>query len=94
MSSIIEIILSLSLGQAAVECSFSMGKSFVIENISKASVINKKLIKDHLLATKMTAATIHVTKEMHNESKFARNKHVNLQGWRKEEKQKKISREV
>ena len=79
MSSIIEIILTLSLGQAAVERNFSMGKSFVIENISKASIINK-LIKDRMLATKMTAATTHVTKEMHNKYKFARNKHANLQG--------------
>lgn len=51
-----------------------------MENISKVSVINKKVIKDHLLATKMAAATIPATKEMHNEYKFARNKHVNLQG--------------
>lgn len=79
MSSIIEIILALSLGQAAVERNFSMGKSFVIENISKASIINKKLIKYHMFATKMTAATTHVTKEMHNKYKFARNKHANLQ---------------
>ena len=61
MSSIIEIIFTLSLGEAAVERNFSLGKSFVIENISK------KLIKDHTLATKMTAATIHVRKEMHSE---------------------------
>ena len=64
MSSIIEIILTLSLGQAAVERNFSMGKSFVIENISKASIINKKLIKDHMLTTKMTAATTHVTQQI------------------------------
>lgn len=67
MSSIIEIIFTLSLGEAAVERNFSLGKSFVIENISKVSIINKKLIKDHTLATKMTAATIHVRKEMHSE---------------------------
>ena len=67
MSSIIEIIFTLSLGEAAVERNFSLGKSFVIENISKVSIINKKLIKDHMLATKMTAATIHFRKEMHNE---------------------------
>lgn len=32
-----------------------------------------------MFATKMTAATTHVTKEMHNKYKFARNKHANLQ---------------
>ena len=65
LSSVIEIILTLSHGQAAVERNFSLRKSFVVDNISETSVINKKLIKDHMFANKLTAATIHITREMH-----------------------------
>lgn len=32
-------------GQATVEYNFSLGKSFVIENISEASIINEELFK-------------------------------------------------
>ena len=41
LSSAIKIILVLSHGQSAVERSFSLGKSFIIENISKESIRNK-----------------------------------------------------
>ena len=39
--SVIKIILVLSHGQSAVEHSFSLGKSFIVENISKESIRNK-----------------------------------------------------
>ena len=39
--SVIKIILVLSHGQSAVEHSFSLGKSFIEENISKESIRNK-----------------------------------------------------
>ena len=50
MLSIIEIILALSHAQAAAERNFSLGKSFVVDNISESSIINKKLIKDYMFA--------------------------------------------
>ena len=40
LSSVIKIILVLSHGQSAVECSFSLGKSFIVENISEESIRN------------------------------------------------------
>lgn len=52
-----------------------MVKWFVADNISEASIINKKLIKDHMFADKLTAVAIHVTKEIHNEYKSASNKY-------------------
>ena len=83
-------MLTLSHGKAAVERNFSFGKSFVIDNISEACVISKKLIKDHVFANKLTAATIHVTKAMHNEYKPIRNMYeIHKEG----EKKKKEKRE-
>lgn len=52
-----------------------MVKRFVADNISEASIINKKLIKDHMFADKLTAAAIRVTKKIHNEYKSALNKY-------------------
>ena len=46
--SVIKIILVLSHGQSAVEHSFSLGKSFIVKNISEEFVRDKKLIKDHI----------------------------------------------
>ena len=86
LSSVIEIILTLSHGQAAVERNFSLGKSFVVDNISETSIINKKLIKDHMFANKLTAATIHITREMHSYYKSAR---IKYEKHKEEEKKKK-----
>ena len=58
MLSVIKIILVLSHVQSAVECSFSLGKSFIIENILEESTRNKKLIKDHMLANNITPSTV------------------------------------
>ena len=42
LSSVIKVVLVLSHGQSAVEHSFSLGKSFIVENISEESIRNKK----------------------------------------------------
>ena len=62
--SVIKIILVLSHGQSAVERSFSLGKSFVVENILEESIRNKKFMKDHMLANNITPSTIQITKKM------------------------------
>ena len=82
LSSVIENILMLSHGQATVERNFSLGKSFVVDNISETSIINKKHIKDHMLANKLTA----VTREMHADYKSAG---INYENHNEEEKRKK-----
>ena len=41
----IKIMLVLSHEQSVVECSFSLGKSLIAENILEESIRNKKLIK-------------------------------------------------
>ena len=42
LSSVIKVILVLNHGQSAVEHSLSLGKSFIVENISEESIRNKK----------------------------------------------------
>ena len=57
----------------------------MIDNVSQASIINKKLIKDHMFVNKLIAAVIHVTK--HSISmKFTRKR---KRKWKKTKKQKK-----
>ena len=69
--SVIKIILVLSHGQSAVERSFSLGKSFVVENILEESIRNKKFMKDHMLANNITPSTIQITKKMQADCKCA-----------------------
>ena len=60
----VKIKLVLSQGQLAVEYSFSLGKSFIVENILEEPIKNKKLIRDYMLANDMTPSTIQITKKM------------------------------
>ena len=69
--SVIKIMLVLSHGQSAVEHSFSLGKSFIVENISEESIRNKKLINDHMLANNITRSTIQITKKVQADYKCA-----------------------
>ena len=71
----IKIIPALRHAQSAVELSFSLGKSFTVENISEESIRNKKLIKDHILANNISLSTIQITKKMQTDYKYARTKY-------------------
>ena len=86
LSSVIKIILALSHGQSAIEHSFSLGKSFIVENISEESIKNKKLIKDHMWANNITPSTIHITKMIQTDYKCARTRY---ETYLKQEKKKK-----
>ena len=73
-----KIILVLSHGQSAVECSFSLGENICrkfVENIREESIRNKKMIKDHMLANNVTPSTIQITKKMQTDYKCARTKY-------------------
>ena len=47
------IILTISHGQAAVERGFSVGKFSLQVNIKEESVVAKRIVRDHLVATKI-----------------------------------------
>ena len=68
-------MLVLSHKQSSVERSFTLGNSFIVENISQESVRNKKLIKGHMLANNITPSTIQITKKMQTDYKWARSKY-------------------
>ena len=65
----------MSHGQSAVERSFSLGKSFIVENILEESIKNKKLIKDHMWANNITPSTINITKKIQTDYKCARTRY-------------------
>ena len=69
---VMKIVFTLSHGQSAVERSFSLGKSFVVDNISETSLIYKKLIKDHLISNKVSADNIHISRELVQDFKASR----------------------
>ena len=86
------MILVLFHVQAAVERNFSLGKSFVVHNITELSIINKKIIKDHMHSNKFTPISIHVSKDMIASFKAAKSKYdVHLE---EEQKKKIISEKV
>ena len=49
---VLKVILTLSHGQAAVERSFSLGKSSLQTNITEESIIAKTIVQNHLQANK------------------------------------------
>ena len=61
---ILKIILTLSPGQAAVERSFSLGKSSLQTNITEESIIAKKVVRDHLLANKIELSSYEVPNKL------------------------------
>ena len=73
--SVIKIILVLIHGQSAAERIFSLGKSFIVKNISEESIRNKKLVEDNMLANNVTPSTVQITKKMQADYKCARTKY-------------------
>ena len=51
-------------GQAAVERSFSLGKSSLQTNITEESIIAKKIVRDHLLANKIELSSYQVPNKL------------------------------
>ena len=45
---VLKIVLTLSHGQASVECGFSVKKSLLVENVSAKSLISQSIVYDHM----------------------------------------------
>ena len=52
LAKLLELMLTLSHGQADVERGFSTNKSVIEDNISELSVVSKRLVRDHYNANK------------------------------------------
>ena len=74
LSTVIKIIPVLNHEQLAVERSFSLGKSFIAENIRKS--LSETLIKIKTICWQIiTPSTIQITKKMQTDYKCARTKY-------------------
>ena len=61
---LLKIVLTLSHGQASVECSFIFNKSVLNHNISEGSIFAKKAIRDHMLSTGFEPQSTVITNEL------------------------------
>ena len=64
LSFILKIILIMSHGQASVERGFSLNDSMKQTNIAPETIISKRLIKDYILANKITLDKVDITRDM------------------------------
>ena len=64
LTSVIQLILVLSHGQAAVERGFSLNDKLLVENMKPESLIAHCCIKDFMLANNYSAHTVPITKNV------------------------------
>ena len=64
LSFILKIILIMSHGQASVERGFSLNDSMKQTNIAPETIISKRLIKDYILANKITVDKVGNTRDI------------------------------
>ena len=64
LSFILKIILIMSHGQASVERGFSLNDSMKQTNIAPETIISKRLIKDYILANKITVDKVDNTRDI------------------------------
>ena len=64
LTSVIQLILVLSHGQAAVEHGFSLNDKLLVENMKPESLIAQRCIKDFMLANNYSAHTVLITKKL------------------------------
>ena len=58
-----KIILTLSNGRASAERSFNVNNTVINVNISEASIVAKKIIKDHI-SNKLTPESVEITNKL------------------------------
>ena len=61
---LVKIVLTLSHGQASVECSFNLTKAVLNHNISEDSIVAKKTKRDHTLSTGLEPESIIFSNEL------------------------------
>ena len=75
LSFLVEIILTLSHGQASVERSFGVNNTVINVNMSKDSIVAKKIIKDHMISSKLTPESVQITNKLLRSVSTARQKY-------------------
>ena len=64
LTSVIQLILVLSHGQAAVERGFSLNEKLLVENMKAECLIAQRCIKDFMLVNNYSAHTVPITKKL------------------------------
>ena len=64
LSFLVKIRLTLSHGQASAGRSFSVNNTVINVNMSKDSIVAKKIIKDHMISNKLTPESVQITNKL------------------------------
>ena len=72
---IINVILTLNHGQAAIERGFSLNKTTLDVNMKKESIVARKIIRDHMLTSSIQPHTIDINNALIVSFKAARQKY-------------------
>ena len=64
LSFLVKIILTLCNVQASAERSFSVNNTVINVNMSKDSIVAKKIIKDHMISNKLTPESVQITNKL------------------------------
>ena len=80
---LLNVILTLGHGQAAVDRCFRINNSLSIVNISEKSLVCKKLVKDHLLSNQQEAHLVPITNQLIRSVATARQKYKKV--WKRRE---------
>ena len=75
-SFIVQLVLTLSHGQATVERGFNLTKSLLQTNMTPETVISKRLIRDHMIANEISPHSIDVSGPLIKEFRSAHQKYV------------------
>ena len=75
MWKVCKVILTLSHGQADVERGFSINKEMLVDNMRQTSLINQRLIFDHLSVENTELADFTISKDLLNSCKCASGKY-------------------
>ena len=91
LSEVVSVILTLSHGNADIERGFSLNKGVLKDNLKEASVVNKRLVKDHMLSHEVQPHTITITNELRKSCGRARARYKQYLEDKKKEKEKTTS---
>ena len=94
LSFLVKTVLTLSHGQASVECSFSLNKLVLNHNIHEDSIVAKKATKDHMLSNGLEPQSVAISNELVQFVSGACQKYQDyLAQCKDEEKQLKLDRQ-
>ena len=74
LSFVIRLILTLSHGQSSVERGFSINNSILETNMLPATVVSKRIVRDHMITKGLQPHTIKIDKPIMLAAKGARQK--------------------